>query len=299
MGVLNVKDPTTGLWSPVSLMGPPGLQGATGPQGITGPTGPTAGPYALDDLSDVNLSPTGPANGDTIVWDAASGTWIPGLAGDKPPGEVWIGPDDPDTVHVGSATELWYDTNEVTIVGDEVFIGPDDPYLIDPNSTVELWFDSDAIAPPAGGATGPAGPIALNDLTDVDTTTTAPIDGQALAWNATASQWMPGGGAVTTQDISTGDPSMVADVTLITNGSYATVVVRDSGLAAGSIAAGAYATLGSLPGGLAPAADLLTYGGVDAAVGIVGTQVLIVNLNTAASLPAANKVNATLSWPIG
>lgn len=32
----------------------------------------------------------------------------------------------------------------------------------------------------------------LDDLSDVDTTTSSPVDGQALFWNPVASQWMPG-----------------------------------------------------------------------------------------------------------
>jgi predicted XRE-type DNA-binding protein len=32
----------------------------------------------------------------------------------------------------------------------------------------------------------------IDDLTDVDTTTTAPVDGQVLVWNGTTSEWEPG-----------------------------------------------------------------------------------------------------------
>lgn len=45
------------------------------------------------------------------------------------------------------------------------------------------------------GIQGPAGDIStssIDDLTDVDTTTVAPIDGQALVWDNAASQWEPG-----------------------------------------------------------------------------------------------------------
>lgn len=47
----------------------------------------------------------------------------------------------------------------------------------------------------ATGATGPAGDIttsSIDDLNDVDTTTVAPSDGQALVWDNAASQWEPG-----------------------------------------------------------------------------------------------------------
>jgi hypothetical protein len=35
------------------------------------------------------------------------------------------------------------------------------------------------------------GPARLNDLTDVDTATTAPVDGNGLRWSDTATQWVP------------------------------------------------------------------------------------------------------------
>jgi len=39
---------------------------------------------------------------------------------------------------------------------------------------------------------GVAGASAIDDLTDVDTTTAAPTDGQALVWDNAASKWEPG-----------------------------------------------------------------------------------------------------------
>ena len=47
----------------------------------------------------------------------------------------------------------------------------------------------------AQGIQGPAGDIStssIDDLNDVDTTTVAPINGQALVWDNAASQWEPG-----------------------------------------------------------------------------------------------------------
>ena len=37
------------------------------------------------------------------------------------------------------------------------------------------------------------GPARLNDLTDVDTATTAPVDGNGLGWSDAASNWVPQG----------------------------------------------------------------------------------------------------------
>lgn len=43
-----------------------------------------------------------------------------------------------------------------------------------------------------GGQPVGGGAVVLDDLTDVDTTTAPPTDGQALVWNATNSEWAPG-----------------------------------------------------------------------------------------------------------
>lgn len=44
-------------------------------------------------------------------------------------------------------------------------------------------------------------PATINDLTDVDTTTTTPMNGQVLAWNSTSSNWIP-------QTVSTGSTAI-------------------------------------------------------------------------------------------
>lgn len=64
-------------------------------------------------------------------------------------------------------------------------------------------------APQAGGGTA----TALDDLTDVDTSTTAPADGQVLAFDATSGLWLPadatggGGGASTLDQLTDVDTS--------------------------------------------------------------------------------------------
>ena len=55
---------------------------------------------------------------------------------------------------------------------------------------------------------GAAGATAIDDLSDVDTSTVAPTDGQALVWDNTAQQWEPGtvsGGGGTTLPSGTTD----------------------------------------------------------------------------------------------
>lgn len=58
--------------------------------------------------------------------------------------------------------------------------------------TGPTWAPISSAGPP--GPTGPAGPIGPIDiLTDVDTSTTAPADGDGLAWSGTAGNWVPQG----------------------------------------------------------------------------------------------------------
>ena len=58
------------------------------------------------------------------------------------------------------------------------------------------------------------GNVSIDNLSDVDTTTTAPTDGQALVWDNSASEWIPGtiatsggGASVTTSDAAPSSPT--------------------------------------------------------------------------------------------
>ncbi len=77
--------------------------------------------------------------------------------------------------------------------------------------------------PPVTSVAGKTGAVTLNinDLTDVDTVTTAPTQGQTLIWDATKSNWLP-----------TSSLSQVASSTLsISNGSGPTATVELSTIA--------------------------------------------------------------------
>lgn len=66
---------------------------------------------------------------------------------------------------------------------------------------------------PAGG-----GAEAINDLTDVDTATSPPSDGEALVWNNSSSNWIPGGTIPTTipYDIGFAAGDETTDLTVAT-----------------------------------------------------------------------------------
>jgi hypothetical protein len=65
-----------------------------------------------------------------------------------------------------------------------------------PQGPQGIQGDTGATGPQgAQGIQGPAGDVStssIDDLNDVDTTTVAPADGQALVWNNTNSEWEPG-----------------------------------------------------------------------------------------------------------
>jgi hypothetical protein len=92
----------------VDRVNSPRLPILTGPGGLGG----SASIPALDDLTDVDT--TGVADGDTIVFDSGSGTWVPGSGGTSTGGMVpyYIAADDTFTVPLYKQA-LFKDTIEV------------------------------------------------------------------------------------------------------------------------------------------------------------------------------------------
>ncbi len=76
----------------------------TGPGGMGGSNQSPPAAMALDDLTDVDTS--GVADGDTLIYDAGTMTWLVGPSGGA---SLWV----PVMVEDG-ATGLWY----VTVTGD-------------------------------------------------------------------------------------------------------------------------------------------------------------------------------------
>jgi len=128
-------------------------------------------------LSDVDLTTTPIADGNTLVWNASSGTFIPGD-------------------HAISAVGYSNDYDDLD----------NKPTL----STVAGTGDYNDLI------NTPTVPASIDDLTDVDTSTSAPLDGQSLVWSSTTSKWRPvtvsggtGGGSslVPTQDTAPVGPA--------------------------------------------------------------------------------------------
>jgi len=120
------------------------------------------------------------------------------------------------------STASW-DTISTTLAGlsDVDVTGVADNYILIYNDATDTWVAGQGVADgtvvDGGNLDGPSGNSgvtavtethSIDDLSDVDTTTTAPTNGQALVWNSTSSKWLPGtisaggGGGISLTDLS-------------------------------------------------------------------------------------------------
>lgn len=160
--------------------GPTGPTGATGPAGATGPQG-NPGPTGADSQVPGPAGNTGPAGP-----EGPQGTQgIPGPEGPDGP----RGPEGDPGPQGGQGIQGVQGVDGTD--GSQGIQGPPGPQ----GPAGDDGEDS-IVAGPQGpeGPEGPAGPAGPNGsidiLTDVDTTTVAPITGQALVWDG--GQWEPG-----------------------------------------------------------------------------------------------------------
>ena len=206
----------------------------------------------IDDLGDVDTTTTAPTDGQALVWDNANSIWKPDTVSGSTGGVSIVGtaPTDGQSVAwddqqypVGGATqanpvvltipnnnlttgdtitvtgvtgmtELNNQTYTVTVSGDSVTLDSID-------GTGFTTYISGGIVDSGTGAWASTSTITdlstsvIDDLSDVDTTTTAPTDGQALVWDNANSTWKPdtvsgGGGGIddlTDVDTSTNAPT--------------------------------------------------------------------------------------------
>jgi len=163
----------TGPQGPQGIQGEVGPQGQTGPQGATGPQGPTG-----------DTGPQGPT-GDTGATGPQGPQGIQGIQG--PAGDISTSTTDDLTE---GTSNLYYTDSRV-----------ENHSAVAANTAKEGYTNAKADARIAAAS--------IDDLSDVDTGTTAPTDGQALVWNDTNSEWEPGD--VDIEGVTTSFPSEPSD----------------------------------------------------------------------------------------
>lgn len=114
--------------------------------------------YSLNDLNDVDTATAPPTNGNVLVWNEINGNWVPGVGGG------------------GSAITVYDETDELT------------------TSLTSLRFEGAGVA--ATNTDGDVtititgtGTSALGDLSDVDTSTTPPVDQDILKYDGVDNTW--------------------------------------------------------------------------------------------------------------
>lgn len=131
------------------------------------PLSPAIGTVALADLSDVDYSGGAPATGEILVYNQVAGTWSPEA------------PTDVNVVIISDTAPTQRPDTSSLQEGDQWFESDTDSFYIYHNSA---WVE---VSGGGGGASS------IDDLTDVNTSSPPPTDGQVLTWNQTIQEWLP------------------------------------------------------------------------------------------------------------
>lgn len=141
------------------------------------------GAATIDDLADVDTSTVAPTDGQVLAWDNTAGQW------------------EPVDASTGAVDSVNGQTGVVVLDADDI----DDTSATHKFATAAQLSAADSAVQPTDS---------IDALSDVDTSTVAPTDGQALVWDNAAGQWEPGtvsgGGATVIDDLTDVDTSTVA-----------------------------------------------------------------------------------------
>ncbi len=187
----------------------------------------------IDDLSDVDTTSSAPTNGQVLQWNGTN--WVPGT--------VSAGGSDFTLAATSGTPQIISSNDTMTIAagtGISTTAGATDTVTIALNATLDNLSDVTITTPSANqvvqynGSAWVNSAIAIDELSDVDTTTAAPSSGDSLTWNTT--NWVPtsvirnfvlAGTSGTPQTITDGNTLTIAAGTGITTtaGSTDTVTV--------------------------------------------------------------------------
>ena len=148
--------------------------------------GPISTVDIIDDLNDVDTTTVPPAANDGLVWDGTA-NWIPGAPTPAPHDiDFHTDVDTTTTAPVANDALVWDGT---AWVPNKNFLAQDD--LTDTTIFTPVQ-DRDILMYDTGTAQWRNRRGIIHNLTDVDTQTNPPVNGDTLVWDNAAGQWVPG-----------------------------------------------------------------------------------------------------------
>lgn len=172
---------------------------------------------AINDLSDIDTSTTAPTDGQALVWEQATGKWEPGSVATTAQGAL-----------ADTALQPTSSIDDLADV-DTSTTAPTDGQVLTWDQAAGKW-EPGSVATSAQGAladTALQPTSSIDALADVDTSTTAPTDGQVLAWNNTLERFEPTT-VVASQTLGITGASAITNIVQLSQANYDAIVTPDA-----------------------------------------------------------------------